>query len=219
MTAWKERDARLMKNEKQVDKERNMPLWITAEIELRNMVVDKWAPRFIMNQQCAYFEVCEEAEMLIMTPPEDRNELEKVMVAAKEKILLEVGFKFEEWKWQPATERTAQAMTEDLLQKIAAYEAERRAEVKEMFLRMLLYSKWEQPCVAAVEITPETETTETEEKPAIWNPEKALEGVFCPTCQKWIDDYNGQPEQCPWCAQKLSGWIDGRQHPPALNKT
>ncbi|MBP3579480.1 MAG: hypothetical protein J6K15_15360 [Lachnospiraceae bacterium] len=198
-----------------MDKERNMPLWITAEIALRNMVVDKWAPRFIMNQQCAYFEVCEEAEMLIMTPPEDRNELEKVMVAAKEKILLEVGFKFEEWKWQPATERTAQAMTEDLLQKIAAYEAERRAEVKEMFLRMLLYSKWEQPCVAAVEITAEIET---EEKPAIWNPEKALEGVFCPTCGMWLDDYNGQPEKCPKCSQKLSGWIDGREHPPKLHK-
>lgn len=30
-----------------------------------------------------------------------------------------------------------------------------------------------------------------ESKPAIWNPDKALEGVFCPTCGNWIDDYTG----------------------------
>lgn len=53
-----------------------------------------------------------------------------------------------------------------------------------------------------------------ESKPAIWNPDKAIEGVFCPTCGNWIDDYTGQPENCPKCGQKLSGWIDGRKHPP-----
>lgn len=58
-----------------------------------------------------------------------------------------------------------------------------------------------------------------ESKPAIWNPDKALEGVFCPTCGNWIDDYTGQPENCPECEQKLSGWIDGRKHPPELHKT
>jgi hypothetical protein len=55
-----------------------------------------------------------------------------------------------------------------------------------------------------------------ESKPAIWNPDKAIEGVFCPTCGNWIDDYTGQPENCPKCGQKLSGWIDGRKHPPEL---
>lgn len=58
-----------------------------------------------------------------------------------------------------------------------------------------------------------------ESKPAIWNPDKAPEGVFCPTCGNWIDDYTGQPENCPECGQKLSGWIDGRKHPPELHKT
>lgn len=58
-----------------------------------------------------------------------------------------------------------------------------------------------------------------ESKPAIWNPDKALEGVFCPTCGNWIDDYTGQPENCPECGQKLSGWTDGRKHPPELHKT
>lgn len=48
---------------------------------------------------------------------------------------------------------------------------------------------------------------------------KAIEGVFCPTCGNWIDDYTGQPENCPKCGQKLSGWIDGRKHPPELHKT
>ena len=42
-----------------------------------------------------------------------------------------------------------------------------------------------------------------ESKPAIWNPDKAIEGVFCPTCGNWIDDYTGQPENCPKCGQKL----------------
>lgn len=51
-----------------------------------------------------------------------------------------------------------------------------------------------------------------ESKPAIWNPDKALEGVFCPTCGNWLDDYTGQPENCQKCGQELSGWIDGRKH-------
>lgn len=55
-------------------------------------------------------------------------------------------------------------------------------------------------------------------KPAIWNPEKAIEGVFCPTCNTWYDDYYGQPERCEKCGQVLSGWIDGREHPPKLHK-
>ena len=58
-----------------------------------------------------------------------------------------------------------------------------------------------------------------ESKPAVWNPDKAIEGVFCPTCGSWIDDYTGQPEKCPECGQKLSGRIDGRKHPPELHKT
>lgn len=48
-------------------------------------------------------------------------------------------------------------------------------------------------------------------KPAIWDPDKALEGVFCPTCDTWMDDYYGQPEKCPACGQELSGWIDGSE--------
>ena len=46
-------------------------------------------------------------------------------------------------------------------------------------------------------------------KPAIWNPDKALEGVFCPTCGCWMDDYYGQPDKCPRCGQALEGWIYG----------
>lgn len=61
-------------------------------------------------------------------------------------------------------------------------------------------------------------TESASSKPAIWNPEKAIEGVFCPTCGKWMDDYMGQPEKCPKCSQKLAGWIDEREHPPKLHK-
>ena len=47
-------------------------------------------------------------------------------------------------------------------------------------------------------------------QPAIWDPDKALEGVFCPTCGCWMDDYYGQPDKCPRCGQVLEGWMDGR---------
>ena len=46
---------------------------------------------------------------------------------------------------------------------------------------------------------------------AVWNPEKALEGVFCPECGTWMDDYHGQPERCPECGVKLEGWVDGSE--------
>lgn len=46
-------------------------------------------------------------------------------------------------------------------------------------------------------------------QPAIWNPDKALEGVFCQTCGCWMDDYYGQPDKCPRCGRALEGWIDG----------
>ena len=48
-------------------------------------------------------------------------------------------------------------------------------------------------------------------KPAIWNPDKDLEGVFCPTCGCWMDDYYGQPDKCPRCGQVLEGWTDERK--------
>lgn len=47
---------------------------------------------------------------------------------------------------------------------------------------------------------------------AIWNPEKCLEGVFCPKCNCFMDDYYEIPDECPRCGVKLSGaWIDGRE--------
>lgn len=49
---------------------------------------------------------------------------------------------------------------------------------------------------------------------AIWNPDKALEGVFCPKCSCWMDNYYGQPDTCPKCGVELEGWVDGRE----LNK-
>jgi len=46
---------------------------------------------------------------------------------------------------------------------------------------------------------------------AVWNPDKALDGVFCPKCDAWMDDYYGQPDRCPECNVKLDGWVDGRE--------
>lgn len=51
----------------------------------------------------------------------------------------------------------------------------------------------------------------SEEFPAIWNPNRAIEGVFCPKCDYWMDNYYGQPDKCPKCGVKLSGWVDGRE--------
>ena len=58
----------------------------------------------------------------------------------------------------------------------------------------------------------ETKRAVNEPLPAVWNPDKALEGVFCPTCGQWMDDYYGQLDKCPRCGQDLEGWIDGRKN-------
>lgn len=55
------------------------------------------------------------------------------------------------------------------------------------------------------------QTTNNEPLPAIWDPDKALEGVFCPICGQWMDDYYGQLDKCPRCGQVLEGWTDGRE--------
>ena len=41
---------------------------------------------------------------------------------------------------------------------------------------------------------------------AVWDPDRCEEGVFCPICDTWMDDYEGQPDKCPNCGVKLDGW-------------
>ena len=43
-------------------------------------------------------------------------------------------------------------------------------------------------------------------------PDRAIDGVFCPKCNTWMDDYYGQPDKCPNCGVKLDGWIDIRDY-------
>ena len=45
---------------------------------------------------------------------------------------------------------------------------------------------------------------------AVWDPDRGEEGVFCPKCDTWMDDYYGQPDKCPNCGVRLEGWIDAR---------
>lgn len=45
---------------------------------------------------------------------------------------------------------------------------------------------------------------------AVWDPDRCEEGVFCPKCDTWMDDYNGQPDKCPNCGVRLEGWINIR---------
>ena len=42
---------------------------------------------------------------------------------------------------------------------------------------------------------------------AIWDPDRCPEGVFCPRCDTWMDDHEGQPDKCPNCGVELDGWI------------
>lgn len=44
----------------------------------------------------------------------------------------------------------------------------------------------------------------------VWNPDRAIEGVFCQKCDTWLDDYWDRPDICPKCGVRLEGWIDGR---------
>lgn len=41
---------------------------------------------------------------------------------------------------------------------------------------------------------------------SVWDPDRCEEGVFCPICDTWMDDYKGQPDKCPNCGVKLDGW-------------
>ena len=47
---------------------------------------------------------------------------------------------------------------------------------------------------------------------AIWDPDRCRDGVFCPRCDTWMDDYNGQPDKCPNCGVRLEGWINMRDY-------
>ena len=47
---------------------------------------------------------------------------------------------------------------------------------------------------------------------AIWDPDRCRDGVFCPRCDTWMDDYNGQPDKCPNCGVRLEGWINARDY-------
>ena len=40
---------------------------------------------------------------------------------------------------------------------------------------------------------------------AIWNHYRGEEGVFCPKCDTWMDDYMSQPDKCPNCGVRLEG--------------
>ena len=41
---------------------------------------------------------------------------------------------------------------------------------------------------------------------AIFDNKRAVEGVFCPECDCWMDDIYGQPDKCPKCGVTLDGW-------------
>lgn len=43
---------------------------------------------------------------------------------------------------------------------------------------------------------------------AIFDSKRALEGVFCPKCDCWMDDIYGQPDKCPRCGEPLDGLED-----------
>lgn len=58
------------------------------------------------------------------------------------------------------------------------------------------------------EMMPNMVNDDEETVHAIWDPDRCADGVFCPRCNTWMDDYEGLPDKCPDCGVKLDGWID-----------
>jgi len=93
-----------------------------------------WMPRFVIeDNQTVSFLICEG----------DNTEF----MAEKQRLLAEVGFNFENWYYNELSAENVWRMTSELLKKISDYEAQTGNCVKEMFLNMILTSKWEQPFI------------------------------------------------------------------------
>lgn len=94
-----------------------------------------WNPKFVIEEnQMVSFLICEGDN-----DTEFRRE--------KQRLLSEVGFKLEDWYYRELCVENVSKMTSELLKKISDYESYSRQRVKQMFLNMLLTSKWEQPFI------------------------------------------------------------------------
>ena len=94
-----------------------------------------WNPRFIIEEnQTVAFLICE-----------GDNGTE--FIREKQRLLSEVGFNLKDWYYRELCVENVSKMTSELSKKISDYESCSGQRVKQMFLNMLLTSKWEQPFI------------------------------------------------------------------------
>ena len=136
---------------------RNMWKWNCAEYVLRDFFVERWNPHFLGDAKSGSVSLLLCNDMFILEqfiPVPLQQEFQTLLAEAGERLLYEVGFSFEtDWKYKVMNQENICAMTEDLLRRIASYEAETGNNVKECVMQMLMRSEWKMPCVEKVEIT------------------------------------------------------------------
>ena len=138
---------------KQDPSRRNMPLWLTAPIMLRDMIRRFWCPHFERGEThgaVAFHVFSNEGDLIYLVPPEDREEFSRLAAEAKARLLDAVGFQFSEWIYHAITEETISAMSEDLACRIRAYEASGGGDVRSRFYHAVLASNWDAALVVDV---------------------------------------------------------------------
>jgi len=134
-----------------IEKQRNLSGWSSAEEVLRDFISRHWQPRFIIEGDsekpyCStvYFMPLDELYIGLfrIVPLECNQEFLKCFGDANERMISEIGFEVNPWLYNPLSERTLQAMNNELAEKIRRYEYETRNCVKDLFLQMVLYSEW-----------------------------------------------------------------------------
>lgn len=125
---------------------RNMPLWVTAPIILRDMIRRHWLPHFELfdSSGIVVFSVFScEPELVLLVPPEDRDEFCALISRAKARLLDAVGFHLDDYLFHPITDAFLSSMESDLSSLIHSYESSGGGDVRARFYCSVLYSDWD----------------------------------------------------------------------------
>lgn len=125
---------------------RNMPLWGTAPIILRDMIRRYWLPHFERGDTpgtVAFSIFSHEPSALLLVPPEDRDEFSSLVSCAKATLLDAVGFRLDTWLYCPIDDAALTAMTDDLLSRICDYKSSGCGDVRTRFYYAVLHSAWD----------------------------------------------------------------------------
>ena len=128
---------------------RNMPLWCTADIILRDWIDRYWNPHFErgahggFSGEVLFGIFSNESDLLSLVPPEDRSDFIRLMSEAKANLFAAVDFRPENWLYHAINDYALSAMTCELNDKICAYECAGGGDVRTCFYNSLLYSDWD----------------------------------------------------------------------------